>query len=310
MCSWPLPQNHSQAPFIRQSWLRQAWRANAARILAAALALGGLNGSAHAADTTSSAGQLDTFMRMRATNDGREVFANWWVTVFATVPGERPRELFRLDGFNVGRFVKAEDGSAQFITREVAYYRDLKTGEFLKEWTNPFTNEKNTVLQVLNDPVNSRWAAPKAGEPGRLPFMQNGDDVILRLDVPLSYPNPLLPADYPAESSGPNYLASEHFTFFSKLRDLDDSKLNSVPSTWAWARTGPWLPWMKMGTRPGGLLYSGHGKKFMKFEDLPADIRDYTRTNYPLYMMSPSTYVTPNETSWTYYKKQVPAAKK
>lgn len=294
------------------------WPAISAWILVSALALPGAAGLAQAqaqtqtqtVDTSSAAGQLDSFMRIRATNDGREVFANWWVTVYAAIPGERPRELFRLDGFNVGRFVKAEDGSAQFITREVAYYRDLKTGEFLKEWTNPLTNEKNTVLHVLNDPVNSRWAAPKAGEPGRLPFMQSGDEVFLRLDVPLSYPNPLQPAEYPAESSGPTYVASEHFTFFAKTRDLADTKATSVPSTWAWARTGPWLPWMKMGARPGNLIYSGHGRKFMKFDDLPADIRDFTKANYPLYMTSPATYVTPNETSWTYYKKQFPPAKK
>jgi hypothetical protein len=260
-------------------------------------------------DTTSSAGQLDTFMRMRSTSDGRDTFANWWVTVFAVLPGEKPREIFRLDGFNVGRFVKADDGSAQFITREVAYYRDLKTGEFLGEWANPFTNEKNSVIQVLNDPVNSRWAAPKAGEAGRLPFVQNGDDVILRLDVPLAYPNPLLPAEFPAESTGPMYLASEHFTFFAKASDLQNKAATSVPSTWAWARTGPWLPWMKMGGRPGYLLYSGHGKKFAKFDDLPADVRDFTRANHPSYQSSPATYVTPNETSWTYYKKQSAAKK-
>ena len=290
------------------------WPAISAWILFSALALPGAAGLAQTqtqtVDTSSAAGQLDSFMRIRATNDGREVFANWWVTVYAAIPGERPRELFRLDGFNVGRFVKAEDGSAQFITREVAYYRDLKTGEFLKEWTNPLTNEKNTVLHVLNDPVNSRWAAPKAGEPGRLPFMQSGDEVFLRLDVPLSYPNPLQPAEYPAESSGPTYVASEHFTFFAKTRDLADIKATSVPSTWAWARTGPWLPWMKMGVRPGNLIYSGHGRKFTKFDDLPADIRDFTKANSPRYMTSPATYVTPNETSWTYYKKQFPPAKK
>lgn len=257
-------------------------------------------------DTTSAAGQLDAFMRMRSTNDGKDTFANWWVTVFAVVPGERPREIFRLDGFNVGRFVKAEDGSAQFLTREVAYYRDLKTGEFLKEWLNPFTSEKVSVLHVLNDPVNSRWAAPKPGEAGRLPFMQNGDDVFLRLDIPLSYPNPLSPSEYPAESSGPTYLASEHFTFFSKTRDLADPKASSVPLTYAWARTGPWLPWMKMGQRPGHLIYSGHGRKFAKFDDLPADLREHTRANHPLYMKSPDTFASPNETSWTYYKKQFP----
>jgi hypothetical protein len=256
-----------------------------------------------ALDTSSAAGQLDAFMRMRGSADGKEVFANWWVTIFAVLPGERPRPIMRLDGYNVGRFVKLDDGSAQLITREVAYYKDLASGDIMKEWANPFTNEKNEVLQVANDPVNSRYAAPKPGEPGRFPFMANGDDVFLRLDVPLAYPNALPPAEFPAESTGITYLASEHFTFFSKKKDLDDTKQVSVPLTYAWARTGPWLPWMKMGTRPGYLLYSGHGKKFERFDDLPADVRAYTLANFPLYKTAPSSYETPNETSWTYYKK-------
>jgi Protein of unknown function (DUF1838) len=275
-------------------------RAFACATLAALLAL-----PAQAQDTTSVAGQYDSFARMRGTNDGRDTFANWWTTIFAVLPGERPRAILRMDGFNAGRFVKQDDGGMQIITREVGYYRDLQTGEFLKEWANPFTNEKNTVLHIANDPVNSRFPAPKPGEVGRMGFWVSGDDVILRTDVPLAYPNPLQPAEFPAESSGPTYLASEHFTFFAKKSALADSKAVSVPVTYAWARTGPWLPWMKMGARPGYLIYSGHGRKFMTFDELPADIRDFTRANYPLYMKSPDTFTTPNETSWTYYKKQM-----
>lgn len=283
-----------------------------------ALALGALLPSAASAqaaaapavDVASSAGQLDAFIRMRGSADGKDVFANWWVTVFMVVPGERPRPIMRLDGFNVGRFARAADGSAQLITREVAYYRDLATGEFLNEWTNPVTNEKVKVLHVTNDPVNSRYAAPVAGTPGRLPFMLNGPDVFLRLDIPLAYPNPLQPAEFPAESSGPTYLASEHFIFFSKTADLANRNLASVPLTYAWTRTGPWLPWMRMGQRPGYLIYSGHGRKFASFDELPADIRDFTKANYPAYMTSPATYETPNETSWTYYKKVMGGAQK
>ena len=263
-----------------------------------------LSAPAAALDTSSGAGQLETFMRMRGSSDGSDVFANWWVTIFAVMPGERPRPILRLDGYNVGHFAKMPDGGAELITREVAYYRDLASGEIISEWANPFTNQKNKVLQVANDPVNSRFPAPKPAEAGRLPFMVNGDNVFLRLDIPLAYPNALQPAEYPAESTGPTYLASEHFIFFSRVSELDADKSPSVPLTYSWTRTGPWLPWMKMGTRAGYLLYSGHGKKFARFEDLPTDVQEYTRKNYPLYMSSPRSYATPNETSWTYYKKK------
>jgi len=260
-------------------------------------------------DLSSQAGQLDAFIRMRASSDGATVFANWWVTVFAAVPGERPREILRLDGYNVGRFVRNTDGSAEFISREVAYYRDPRTGQILSDWTNPFTNEKVAVLHVANDPVNQRYAAPQAGQPGRYPFMLSGDDVFLRLDVPLRYPNPLQPAEYPAESSGPTYLASEHFIFFANARDLRNPKLLSVPTTYAWTRTGPWLPWMKMGQQAGYLIYSGHGRKYASFAELPADVQAYTRANFAQYLTAPEKFVTPNETSWTYFRKLNPPKK-
>ncbi|MBL8327869.1 MAG: DUF1838 family protein [Rubrivivax sp.] len=260
-------------------------------------------------DVLSPAGQLDAFMRIRADASGKPVFANWWVTMFAVVPGERPRPILRLEGFNVGRFAKGAEGTTEFITREVAFYRDLGTWAVVDEWNNPFTNEKNAVLHVANDPVNSRYGAPDGPSPTRLPFMVSGNEVFLRLDIPLAYPNPLTPAEYPAESSGPTYLASEHFTFFAKKSDLDNPRLTSVPSTWAWSRTGPWLPWMKMGQRPGYLLYSGHGRKFDRFEDLPADLQQLTTSRFPEYQTAPTTYTTPNETSWTYYKKKFPPRK-
>lgn len=257
-----------------------------------------------ALDLTSAAGQLDAFMRMRASNDGRDTFANWWTTIFVVLPGERPREIMKMDGFNAGRFARRADGGWQFITREVGFYKDSRSGQILETWDNPFTSQKNQVLHIANDPVNSQYNPPQPGEAGRFPFMRSGDDVFCRVDVPLAYPNPLQPAEFPAESSGPMYTASEHFTFFAKASDLANRSLASVPCTWSWSRTGPWLPWMKMGTRPGFVLYSGHGRKFASFAELPADVREYTLKHFPAYQKSPEAFVTPNETSWTYYKKQ------
>ncbi len=258
---------------------------------------------ASALDTISAAGQLDAFVRMRGSADGKPVYANWWVTIYAVLPGEKPKAILKLDGYNVARFEKKDDGSVQLISREVAYYKDPASNTIIETWDNPFTKETNEVLQVANDPVNSTFGAPQAGAAGRLPFRVDGNDVFLLLDVPLAYPNPLTPAEFPAESSGPMYVASEHFGFFSRVSDLEGSKTPSVPLAYEWTRTGPWLPWMKMGTRPGYLLYSGHGKKYASFDELPADVRTYTLKHFPTFKNAPDSYEKPNETSWTYYKK-------
>jgi hypothetical protein len=60
---------------------------------------------------------------------------------------------------------------------------------------------------------------------------------------------------------------------------------------------------MKMGQRPGYVLYSGTGKKLKSAAELDPVVREYTEKNHPKFMKAPSEVTTPNETSWSYYKK-------
>jgi Protein of unknown function (DUF1838) len=239
-------------------------------------------GASYALDLSTYEGSMAAYQKMRADSKGADTFTDWQVTVYAVEPGKKAVAIMRLDGFNVGRFAKQPDGGFQWMSREVAYYRDLKTGKILNEWDNPITGQKNQVLQVINDPVNSKFAAAAAPGQSMLPWNVRGDDVFLKMDIPLAYPNALQPTDYPEE------------------------KLTSIPLTYAWTRTGPWLPWMKMGTRPGYVLYSGQGKKLKSADELDPMVRETTMKLHPDFMAAPKTFTTPNETSWTYYKKQFP----
>ena len=263
---------------------------------------------AHSLELNTYEGSMAAYQKMRADSKGADTFTDWQVTMYVVEPGKKAVAVMRLDGFNVGRFAKQTDGGFHWLSREVAYYRDLKTGKILNEWDNPITGQKNQILQVINDPVNSKFGAVAAPGQPTLPWNVRGDDVFLKMDIPLAYPNALLPADYPDESTGPTYIASEHFLFFMKARDLMDDKLTSIPLTYAWTRTGPWLPWMKMGMRPGYVLYSGQGKKLKNSDELDPMVRETTMKLHPDFMSAPKSYITPNETSWSYYKKQFPKA--
>lgn len=266
---------------------------------------------ASALDMSTSEGQLEAYVKMRGDLSGKEVIADWSVTVYAVVPGEKPQAIFLTDGYNVGRAEKQADGGYLWISREVSYYKDVKTREILETWTNPFTNEVVKVVQIANDPVNGKFGSPKTTK-HNFPWRTQGDSTSMLMNVPLAYPNPLQPGEFPKESSGPVYLASEHFGFVVKTADLMNDSLSSVPENHNWFRTGPWLPWMNMGGKPGYLLYSGVGSKLGSWDQLPADVKAYTMKHFPQYRHAPSSYTTPNETSWTYYKKlkQAEAAKK
>jgi hypothetical protein len=240
--------------------------------------------------------------------DGKPVFKDWDVTILAVLPGERPKPVLRMQGYNAGRLIPKTDGSYEWITREVSYYQDLKTGEIIESWQNPFNKKKVCVLQVANDPVSSKFAAPDKANATSV-FNKMGEIVSMRWDIPLAYPNALAPAEHPEESTGPTYLASEHFIFFANMSDVLSDTQRSTPTHYSWFRTGPWLPWMKMGQAPGYLIYSGQGRKYASFEELPAKVQAYTKKNFPSYVTAPDSFYQPNETSWSYYLKQKKAGK-
>jgi Protein of unknown function (DUF1838) len=277
--------------------------ANIRNMLCCAItALAATGAAAQALDFSKPEDSLKAFIKLRGNIDGSDALADWKVTVFIVEPGKRAVPVMRLDGFNAGRAIKNDDGTWQWLSREAAYYRDLKTGQILDTWANPVTGQTNKVVHVLNDPVNGKFEAARMN----LPWDVRGEDVFMKMDIPLAYPNALQPGDYPEESTGPTYFASEHFLYFAKTKDFQDAKATSVPASYAWTRTGPWLPWMKMGQRPGYVLYTGQDKKLKSAAELDPVVREYTEKNHPLYMKAPEKLVTPNETSWTYYKKLNP----
>lgn len=270
-------------------------------LLAAALALG--TGAATALDLNKPEDSHLAMLRVVGDISGKAVFKEWDATIFAQLPGERARPILRTVGFNAGRMMKQPDGSYNWVTREVSFYVDLKTGQIVETWDNPFNGKTVKVIQVANDPVSNKFPTPEPGKPGATRVEVRDDVAWMRWDVPLKYPNELKPAQYPEESTGENYIASEHFQFFAATADLRADAPTSTPTHYSWFRSGPWLPWMKMGMAPGTLIYSGTGRKYNSFEELPALVREYTRKHYPKYMDAPTSFYQPNETSWSYYRK-------
>jgi hypothetical protein len=247
---------------------------------------------------------LTAFLKMRCSLEPKDHVVTWWKgTIFAQFPHKPVQAIMGFEGYNICRVAKQEDGSYQLLTRELSFYRDLKSGAILKTWTNPFNNKEVEVVHVANDPVNSRMAANGPRGPFVLPWQNQGEEIMFAFNVPLSYPNPLQPKDFPEESGGETYVGSEHFMFFAPRAAVMDPEVKNTPLTYGWTRVGPWVPWMKMGTAAGNLLYIAQGTKVTGIDALPADMRALIESDYPVYAAAPETWYQPNETSWTYYKK-------
>ena len=234
----------------------------------------------------------------------------WQGRAYARVPGERDRLLFQVLGMNVRQCVTVQDAEKgegyRLVSREIMLYLDPKTGEILRQWDNPWTGEKVKVLHVANDPVNQRpqFAIGRDGKERRFEPLVLGDTALLAFEVPLFYTN-VLGGDYQPYVGG-TYHATEIFNFSANVHDIADLSRNTATVNVAWVRIAQWLPWMKMGGRPGLMYVNAVGGTLDSWEDLPQRMKDEIKANYPEYTSPPPGDDTrPNETSWTYFRKYI-----
>lgn len=261
-------------------------------------------------DLTDPKQNMDAYVKMRASLDPTEEAVFYAKGAIYIYDPEKPwKHVFNFEMYNIARVEKLPgDSGWRLITREMLVYQDPKTNEILKTWKNPFTNEEVEVVHVWNDPVNQifRYGAFK------VPFERLGNDRInLYNDVTLSYPSPLKKADWPEQSRSDVYQGAELFNFFLSEKELQNPKIKNAQADISWTRFSDFLPWMKMGTKSGNLLYQSRGYKLKNgFNDLPIAIKNFVMANYPEYQHAPELYTAPNMTSWKYYKKIMEERKK
>jgi hypothetical protein len=282
--------------------------------VAAVIAFGG---SAEAAklDLTTAEGITKVNRKLQCSlKDDKPVTFYWHGTAFGRAMGQADKALFNVEGMNIRRCgtVTDKDRGVGFklVSRELLLYKDLKTGEYLKTWDNPYTGQKVAVLHVANDPVNQRGSFATDREGKLSPFRGTILDgqVWVTSTIPLFYSNPLA-GDY-QKNIGGFYHATEMFNFFVDEKDLMDGDKDQADVKVAWQRMSDWLPWMEMSGRDGLFYASTGGRMLRKYEDMPKGMRDEIAKTYPDYASPPPLDdPRPNETSWTYFKKKVPVEK-
>lgn len=291
---------------LLKTFLVRDWRLPLAAIVAAFLPV-----LTMAAPPEPGAETLQAYRRMQCSvEDNKPAVYGWNGRTYSRVPGEADRHLFNVTGMNIRTCVTINDPEKgkgmRMVSREILLYQDPVTNEILETWDNPWTAKSVSVIQVENDPVNSRPMFIKGpdGKPLEMPFQVLGDRWWMTTTVPLFYYN-VLGGDY-QEYVGGTYHATEMFNFFGKTSDLALKAGDTSDIMVGWERLSDWLPWMKMNGRAGMLYFHTAGRKLDNFEQLPDVMKNFIDKNYPHYRQPPSADDTrPNETSWTYFKKKI-----
>jgi hypothetical protein len=273
---------------------------------------------------------LKAFIKLTSDLSGKPIVGWFSGHVFGVVGDEILKPLFAVEGFGTGMCVAQPDGTYKSSWKEIGLYKDLKTGKVLDRWTNPYTNETVEVVHIQNEAVNTIQAPnypdfskmALLGEAGQLkmefpnytrtddptrpfvlPWTVVGDQVAVWNDFRGRVKNVLDPKVYVRESTGEYIRVSEFFLNMGSQKLLMDEGVANVPSTGAWNRLAPWLPWMFMGTAPGHLFYRATTQKLSKFEELPRPLLDHAEKNFAKYLDYDTPWRMPNESSWEVYKK-------
>lgn len=267
----------------------------------------------------------DTYARIDADIDPAQEKCGWIKgRAYGVRPNEKVRALFGVEGFSFTRTKRLEDGSYRRMLREVVFYRNLETGEIMKEWDNPYTGERVRVVPIANDPFNftisefqpglpSYGGLQKSG-PDKIPFLQDweyGPDgtMILHNGIDMQYPNALQPDKWVRESSGVMNRVSEHFIYVVQKADVENPHLTHIPHIGAWSRVTPWLPWMLMGQAEGHVNYFAHFQTIPDGEKgLPADLVAAARAMDEKWLHAPTEDYGPSLSSLeNYAREQTPA---
>ena len=265
----------------------------------------------------------EAYARLTGYRDPAREKIGWFSgKAYGVVPGRKNLELCGFEGFSVIRLVPLEDGSYRKLLREVAFYTDLKTGEILETFDNPYTGETNRIVPVANDPYNytisefypdpPSYGGLNTEKPPRVPFLldwkRRGDRVLLTTDIHLYYPSALQPDKWPRESPGPMTRVSEMFRYYMDAKDLGNPDLEFIPYIGSWVRETPWFPWMLMDQAPGHCMYVCDQGKGDTLDIVPANIVEAARQIDPKFLSAPTEDYGPSLSSLENYAlTQTPA---
>jgi len=253
-------------------------------------------------------------MTCGTTEAGVPRYGMWEGKLYSRAPGEKDRHLFNVIGINTRQCERHSDpvrGTGfRSVSREIMVYLDPRSGEIIDRWQNPWTGETVEVIHVANDPVNMRapsFARDAEGKPARVTLRQYGDLLVSSREVPLFYDNPLAGAYQ--DFIGGKYHAMEIFNTFYPAADFLAPKGPRIgPSRISWQRISGLLPWMRMGDRPGVMIFNATGFSTFERAQISPKLMSILQTRYPQYLTPPPLGdARPNATTWTITKDWIDA---
>ena len=277
-------------------------------------------------DLTTTAGNREIYAKINGNTDMESTKFGWFKGIVqAVVPGQPINNLVGFTGFSCAKLLPSlpgEDPGYRKILNEIGFYTDLKTGEILEEWYNPYFDEKVRVVPIANPAFNHTitdfhiqpptYGGLNTEAPPKRPFLLNwerrNNDLSLASRINLYYPAALQPDKWPRESGSKFNQVTENFLYALNWDEIQNPDVTSISARGTWMRTTPWLPWMLMGQTPGHCSYSCFFGSEDTIEYADEHALEYAAKHYPEYLDVNSTWGMPMLSSLEMYaREQKPA---
>ena len=269
-------------------------------LLQTAAACGALSSAASA---SAAAGSIDLqrrtpqddlliWAKLKADLSGRTLYSVTTGTVWGFKPQADDQQLAdfatRLYGYSTCIARRASllpNGNVSIRSRSWNFYLHPETHEFARELLNPYTGKTVT-------------AAPMIAPAREQIFNANGSTDVP--SIPVEQSKPPRPFDlgirvigeraFVTESSFVRFkpndiswykLEGNLWSHSCALRDLTNTRLTHIPSTWSQNLVAEWQTWMNMHGTPGHILFKGDGCHLDRIEKIPDDVRRNIETVTP-----------------------------
>lgn len=214
----------------------------------------------------------------------REEDVPWWFTgtIFAVRgDNETPRPFVRFEGMEIYWFSHRPDGY-QLGGHTVTFFRDLETGQFLREFKNPWTGR----LDEVKPAVQGGNLGFHYGADGIWPVRLDGSALIQPERRPLALAWHAIGEQvwlqhqtvYPP---GMPPMHGQRQSIFTSFQAMQESERAALPATFSSTVFMGWLRWMDMQGEPGHVIWHASGAKLRGIDELPREYRERAEREYP-----------------------------
>ena len=234
-----------------------------------------------APDLTLPVNNLLSLMRMQSTL-GNEDQVPWHYngTLYFQKGSEQPIPMVKIEGMESYKVIPQDDGSYEILGNMLTFFRDVDSGEMIRDYRNPYTGKVNKVSPNIRRASLGRGMNISTMGSRPTSFIDQMPDKPLILDWTFgpktvwlhnqtSYPPGLIPPRV------------QRMTMFAPLDEFLDPNNLSLSTMFTATVLMPWLPWMDMDDVEGHTLWHASGVKLYSIDQLPEEYSKRMMAEHP-----------------------------